>query len=63
MLKRTPFYDFHVSAGERQNGTFPSECKMDPMSPQEKALEFMLFDLAACIQVEDQPPPPPPITK
>ena len=58
------FSDFHVSAGERKAGTFPSECKLIPMTPQEKALEFMLFDLAACIQVEDQPPPPPPsVTK
>jgi hypothetical protein len=58
------FSDFHVSAGERKAGTFPSECRLNPMTPQEKALEFMLFDLAACIQVEDQPPPPPPaVTK
>jgi hypothetical protein len=54
------FSDFHVSAGERQNGGFPTECKMNPMTPQEKALEFMLFDLSACIQLDDKPPPPPP---
>lgn len=56
------FSDFHVSAGERTDKLpFPHECKMNPMTPQEKALEFMLFDLSACIQVEDQPPPRPPI--
>jgi hypothetical protein len=54
------FSDFHVSAGERQAGGFPGECKMNPMTPQEKALEFMLFDLSACIQLDDKPPPPPP---
>jgi hypothetical protein len=54
------FSDFHVSGGERQAGNFPDECKMNPMTPQEKALEFMLFDLSACIQIDDQPPPPPP---
>ena len=53
------FSDFHVSATARQAGTFPTECKNDPMTPQEKALEFMLFDLSACIQKEDAPPTPP----
>lgn len=57
------FSDFHVSAGERKAGTFPSECRMNPMSPQEKALEFMLFDLSACIQNEDAPVVPPAVPK
>jgi hypothetical protein len=29
---------------------FPSECDNGPMSPQEAVLEFMLFDLTACVQ-------------
>jgi hypothetical protein len=29
---------------------FPSECDTNPMTPQEAILEFMLFDLTACVQ-------------
>jgi hypothetical protein len=30
--------------------TFPAECDSNPMTPQEAILEFMLFDLTACVQ-------------
>jgi hypothetical protein len=30
--------------------TFPAECDSNPMTPQEAVLEFMLFDLTACVQ-------------
>ena len=53
------FSDFHVAKGGRiANQTFPAECVGGPMTPQEKALEFMLFDLTACIQKEDAPVTP-----
>jgi hypothetical protein len=29
------------------------------MTPQQKALEFMFFDLASCIQVDTSQPQPP----
>jgi hypothetical protein len=53
------FSDFHVSASSNAAATFPMECDSSPLTPQELALEFMLFDLSACIQVDSQPPQPP----
>src|SRR5262249_29548119 len=49
---RVLFDDFHVEdTGDGKNTglTFPSECISGPMTPQEKLLEFMLFDLGSCI--------------
>jgi hypothetical protein len=54
------FSDFHVVSPTLSSGTvFPEECDGAPMSPQEKALEFMLFDLSSCIEPETMPPLPP----
>jgi hypothetical protein len=53
---RAVFSDFHViDNGVLSNGTtFPAECTTAPMSPQEKALEFQLFDLASCVPAVPQ---------
>jgi len=56
---RVVFSDFHV---ENSNGTagqdFPAECgAAAPMTAQEKVLEFMLYDLASCIQQSGPIPP------
>ena len=53
------FSDFHVVASMSGAAPFPQECSTGPMAPQEAALEFMLFDLSACIQIDTQPPQPP----
>ena len=46
------FSDFHVTNASNTNGmTFPAECDT-AFAPQEKILEFMIWDLASCV-----PPP------
>ena len=61
---RVVFSDFHVSADARiNNRSFPSSCKPGDLSAQEKALEFMLFDLSSCIQSDKEAPVPPPGVK
>jgi len=48
---RAVFSDFHVDNASQTSGlVFPAECDSTPMNAQEKILEFMLFDLASCIQ-------------
>jgi hypothetical protein len=56
---RAVFSDVHVSGFGNAFASFPSWCTSAPLTPQEKALLFLFFDLSACIQDESKPPQPP----
>lgn len=58
---RVVFSDFHVENATDAKFAFPTECGAGAMTPQEKLLEFMLFDLASCVQ-PDQPAVCTPVT-
>ncbi len=60
---RVVYSDFHVVPELAYGPTFPQACDSAPLSPQELALEFMLFDLSACVQPDQQAPAPPPVVQ
>ena len=57
---RAVYSNFHIAGGQSGGGTtFPAECDPNPLTPQEKVMEFMLFDLSSCVQDDTKPPIPP----
>jgi hypothetical protein len=66
---RVVFTDLHVNKSgggdatdfSDQDTPFPDGCTTSVLTPQEKALEFMLFDLSSCVQKETSAPTAPPI--
>jgi hypothetical protein len=60
---RVAFSDMHVGAASNdymgQSQTTPAGCTVQDLSPQEKALEFILFDLSSCVTPNNMPQMPP----
>jgi hypothetical protein len=71
---RVVYSDLHVSGGANSQaepgikpdypgftsgGLVPNGCDMHDLTPQEKALEFMIFDLSSCLTPVGQPIKPP----
>jgi hypothetical protein len=46
-----------------KNAAFPGGCASNPMTAQEKALEFLLFDLSSCVMTIEEEPKPPVVVK
>ena len=53
---RAVFSDLHVAGAEPDTNPPPSGCVSGPLTPQEKALEFMIFDLSSCVIPDSVPP-------
>jgi hypothetical protein len=57
---RAVFSDLHVSGSGASS--FPSDCTFDKsgnLTPQQKALEFLFFDLSSCVESNGVAPTPP----
>jgi hypothetical protein len=57
---RAVYSDLHLMGISAGGASFPQGCPAPGgLSAQQKALEFMFFDLSGCVQADDTPPEPP----
>jgi hypothetical protein len=60
---REVYTDLHVASVDNNTAEnakgFPASCELRDLSPQEKIVAFMLFDLSACVTSKDEPQKPP----
>ncbi|MBX3189541.1 MAG: carboxypeptidase regulatory-like domain-containing protein [Labilithrix sp.] len=57
---RAVYSDLHLMGISAGGNSFPDGCPAaGGLSAQQKALEFMFFDLAGCVQADNTPPEPP----
>jgi hypothetical protein len=60
---RTVFTDVHLASGSGDSGKVVFPGCTGELSPQQKALAFLIFDLANCVTTTEREPPPPPIIR
>jgi hypothetical protein len=56
---KAAFTDFHSSTGLLATAnSVPADCTTASLTAQQKALEFLFFDLSGCVSDDTLPPPP-----
>jgi len=49
---RVLYSSYHTKGRDLGSGNFPAYCGSEPLSPQERVLEYLIFHIADCIDIE-----------